>query len=49
MCALSGAGGVLEEFGKEGAMHRSIRFPADEGHRTIPHLRVRGSVWRTLI
>ena len=44
MFALNGAGEFLEEFGGNSAMHRSIRFPADEGHRTIPPLLVRGSV-----
>ena len=38
---LSGAGGGLEEFGGNSAMYRSIRFPVDEGHRTIPPLLVR--------
>ena len=36
MFALNGAGEFLEKFGGNSAMQRSIRFPADEGHRTIP-------------
>ena len=36
----------LEDFGGNGALHRSIRFPADAVFRIIPPLRARGSVWR---
>ena len=35
----------LEDFGGNGALHRSIRFPADAVFRIIPPLRARGSVW----
>ena len=29
-CTLGVTGGILEEIGGNGSMHRSIRFPADE-------------------